>query len=318
MEWKFVELASGGKRWVPVLIAALLTLGWPAFGQTVAPCPDPGSCARLRVGSASGSPGSVVTVPVEFQQGPADSRPGGVDEIAAIAFTLDIGPNLRLADCAEGENGLPASVRRNPAISNFRVVVENYTCAGGRTHCLCPEGGATPDPFMNIVVYGPDPLPTPGPNPIEIPTLPAGPQELFTIDLRVGAGANGPQALHVYTETRDSTRPQYTAFLSIGDRIAVDQTCIPVSGQPPCQSANPVSQIVIEDGVVEVTGGACVGDCGGDGEVTIDELISMVNIALGTRPVTECSAGDENRDGEITIDEIIKGVNNALNGCRPS
>ncbi|MCX8073482.1 MAG: hypothetical protein N3C12_13700 [Candidatus Binatia bacterium] len=298
-----------------VLLLFLVAVGRDGWAQTVAPCPDPGSCARLTIGRANGSPGAVVTVPVEFQQGPPNSAPGGIDEIAAIAFTLSIGPNLQLADCSEGENGLPAAVRRNPAISNFRVVVENYTCAGGRTHCLCPTEGQTPDPFINIVVYGPDPLPTPGPNPVEIPTLPAGPQELFTIDLQVGAGASGPQPLHVYTETRDSVRPQYTAFLSIGDRLAVDQTCVPVSGQPPCQSANPVSQIVVEDGQVDVAGAACVGDCGADGEVTIDELINMVNIALGSRPVTDCNAGDENRDGEITIDEIIKAVNNALNGC---
>lgn len=316
MRRRHMRSARGRKWWVAVVLAGAICLEQAAFGQTVAPCPDPGACARLTVGSAVGNPGDVVTIPVEFQQGPADSTPGGIDEIAAIAFTLHVGPNLRLADCTQGENGLPAAVRRNPAISNFRVVVENYTCAGGRTHCLCPSDNGTPDPFINIVVYGPDPLPTPGPNPIEIPILPAGPQELFTIDLQVVAGASGPQPLHVYTETRDSTRPQYTAFLSIGDRLAVDQTCVPVSGQPPCQSANPVSQIVIEDGRVDIAGAACIGDCGGDGQVTIDELISMVNIALGSRPISDCTAGDENRDGEITIDEIIKAVNNALNGCQ--
>lgn len=316
-EWRLVKAAGEGQKkvWMVVMLGGFLLWNQAAVGQTVAPCPDPASCARLTVGRVSGSPGSVVSVPVEFQQGPVDSRPGGIDEIAAIAFTLQVGPNLQLADCSEGENGLPASVRRNPAISNFRVVVENYTCSGGRTHCLCPGGDGVPDPFINIVVYGPDPLPTPGPNPVEIPVLPAGPQELFTVDLRVGSGASGPQTLHVYTETRDSSRPQYTAFLSIGDRTAVDQTCIPVAGQPPCQSANPVSQIVIEDGVVEVAGAACTGDCGGDGAVTIEELIGMVNIALGSRPLSDCRAGDENGDGEITIDEIIKAVNNALTGC---
>jgi hypothetical protein len=59
----------------------------------------------------------------------------------------------------------------------------------------------------------------------------------------------------------------------------------------------------------------CVGDCNGDGEVTINELISMVNIALGTSDVSTCTAGDANGDGEITINEIVAAVNNALNGC---
>ncbi len=59
----------------------------------------------------------------------------------------------------------------------------------------------------------------------------------------------------------------------------------------------------------------CVGDCGGDGEVTIEELILMVNIALGSTPVQNCLAGDANGDGDITIDEIIQAVNRALGGC---
>ena len=62
-------------------------------------------------------------------------------------------------------------------------------------------------------------------------------------------------------------------------------------------------------------GTQCLGDCSGDGEVTIDELVTMVNIALGTVPPSDCSAGDSNSDGEITIDEIIQAVNRALAGC---
>jgi len=60
---------------------------------------------------------------------------------------------------------------------------------------------------------------------------------------------------------------------------------------------------------------SCVGNCNGDGEVTVNELITMVNIALGTANVTACTAGDANGDGAITINEIITGVNNGLNGC---
>jgi hypothetical protein len=60
-----------------------------------------------------------------------------------------------------------------------------------------------------------------------------------------------------------------------------------------------------------------VGDCSGDGEVTVNELIQMVNIALGTAQVSACTAGDASGDGEITVNEIIAGVNSALNGCPP-
>jgi len=59
----------------------------------------------------------------------------------------------------------------------------------------------------------------------------------------------------------------------------------------------------------------CVGNCDGGGDVTVNELIQMVNIALGNANVTACTAGDANGDGEIAINEIVAGVNNALNGC---
>ena len=60
---------------------------------------------------------------------------------------------------------------------------------------------------------------------------------------------------------------------------------------------------------------ACVGDCNGDGTVTVDELLAAVNIALGTSPVEQCVAFDANGDGAVTVNEILAGVNNALNGC---
>ena len=59
----------------------------------------------------------------------------------------------------------------------------------------------------------------------------------------------------------------------------------------------------------------CGGDCNGSGEVTVNELIAMVNIGLGIVPVSACDAGDVNRDGSVTIDEILGAVNHALRGC---
>ena len=59
----------------------------------------------------------------------------------------------------------------------------------------------------------------------------------------------------------------------------------------------------------------CVGDCNDDGSVTVDEILSMVNMALGDSPIAACQAGDANGDGHNTVDEILTAVNNALNGC---
>lgn len=74
-----------------------------------------------------------------------------------------------------------------------------------------------------------------------------------------------------------------------------------------------VSTQLFASGTVPPT--PCSGDCDGSGTVTVDELITMVNIALGNSPVSACAAGDANGDGQITITQIIAAVNNALNGC---
>jgi hypothetical protein len=60
---------------------------------------------------------------------------------------------------------------------------------------------------------------------------------------------------------------------------------------------------------------ACVGDCNDDYEASVDELVTMVNVALGNSTVSTCRFGDANGDGKITIDEILQAVTNALYGC---
>ena len=60
---------------------------------------------------------------------------------------------------------------------------------------------------------------------------------------------------------------------------------------------------------------ACVGDCNQGGGVTVDEILVMVNVALGNASVGDCRFGDASEDGLITVDEILGAVNNALGGC---
>jgi hypothetical protein len=59
----------------------------------------------------------------------------------------------------------------------------------------------------------------------------------------------------------------------------------------------------------------CVGDCNQDGEVTVDEVLSAIGVALGTAAVNRCTAVDTDRDGRVTVDEILTAMNYALNGC---
>lgn len=59
----------------------------------------------------------------------------------------------------------------------------------------------------------------------------------------------------------------------------------------------------------------CGGDCDGDGEVRINELVLGVNIALGLTSLDVCEAMDGNGGGDVTVDELVTAVRNALNGC---
>jgi len=58
----------------------------------------------------------------------------------------------------------------------------------------------------------------------------------------------------------------------------------------------------------------CVGDCNADGAVTITELITLVNIALGNVQPSACAHGVPSGT-DVTVAVIIQAVNNALNGC---
>jgi len=296
-------------------VVALLSVVAVAPSQSAQPaCPNPANCAQVSLGNASGDRGATVSVPFGFTQGPS----GPIGEIAAIAFSISLPAGstapLTLADCTPNGD-LPAAIQPDQALANFKLVVENAYCSPTRTHCLCPEAGSgTPaDNFINVVIYGPNPLPTPGPAPVIIPALPSG-ASLFTINFKISSLAGGAIPLHVLNQVSDNpgTKPPFTALLSVGDVNAVDQTC--GAATPPCSDPSAASQVVVTDGRVVVTNG-CTGSCDYSGAVTVDKILTMVNIALGNQVVSACWAGDATGDGLITVDEILAAVNNALNGC---
>jgi hypothetical protein len=276
--------------------------------QALQPC-EGQNCATITAGSGSAAPGGTVSIPIEFTQGPADGDTGkGIDEIAAIAFTLGIpgtgtGSPLTI-DCNDTNgDGLPDGISVSDAIaSRFRVVVENFTCTN-RNRCLCPTGEQqTRDNFINVAIYGPKDLPDQGP--VEIPVLPSGVLVTAALTLSVGT-PSGEIPLTVFLEATNPTKPQYGAFYSQGDQAAVDQTADRELDRSKVRAVN--GKVTVE--------AACVGDCDGDGFVKVEELIKGVNIALGNQPLTACPAFDRDKDGEVKVDELVRGVNNALTGC---
>jgi putative iron-regulated protein len=61
---------------------------------------------------------------------------------------------------------------------------------------------------------------------------------------------------------------------------------------------------------------SCVGDCDANGAVSIDEIISGVNLALGVDAVS-CAPLDTDVNSDIAINELIGAVSAALEGCAP-
>jgi YVTN family beta-propeller protein len=62
----------------------------------------------------------------------------------------------------------------------------------------------------------------------------------------------------------------------------------------------------------------CVGDCGQEREVTVDELLRGIRIALGEASLDDCPEFDADGDDQVTIDELMQAISNALNGCPPA
>jgi hypothetical protein len=280
-----------------------------------AQCPTPAtvsaacagaSCAQLAVSNASGSTSQAGAVSITFTPA-ADDGQGqrGPDDVAAIAFTLGIpgtGDTQGLVfDCVDGNLADGAVMAGAGIADNFTVVVENAQCSG-RNRCLCPDTTASQerDNFVNIAIYGPKTLPAQGP--VTIPEIPAG--ELVKLNLKAASGVTGPVTMHIFSAL-DANKPQFAANASIGDQSACDVSA----------GSDGKSTVTFTDGTFTVGIATCPGDCNGDGQVTINELITGVNIALGSTPVSNCPSFDVNHDGSVVINELISAVNAALNGC---
>ncbi|MGH7789325.1 MAG: hypothetical protein ACRERC_20815, partial [Candidatus Binatia bacterium] len=79
-------------------------------------------------------------------------------------------------------------------------------------------------------------------------------------------------------------------------------------------SASAAVEIVVVDDLSELPI-PCVGDCGGDGAVSVADLVTGVGVALGGRALAACPAFDPDGSGAVTVAELLAAVNAALRGC---
>ena len=92
-----------------------------------------------------------------------------------------------------------------------------------------------------------------------------------------------------------------------------DCFCIPAFTPTPTPTETPTPTSTAPP--TATVANSCVGDCGADGFVTVEEIVRAVNIGLGTTNVSTCPAADANHDGLVTVEEIVSAVTNALTGC---
>lgn len=76
-----------------------------------------------------------------------------------------------------------------------------------------------------------------------------------------------------------------------------------------------LAAVVFSDGQRAAAQILCVGDCGQNGDVRVNELIIGVNIALERAALSTCPSFDPNNSDSVEVNELVQGVNNALNGC---
>lgn len=138
----------------------------------------------------------------------------------------------------------------------------------------------------------------------------ASPSTTITLNLTTGSGT--------FVQPVAAGERYDPAVTTFAFAVVPPYTCSGVVVDPCTQESVGLTNGAIGQSRVTGTvsfGNSCVGDCSGNGDVTVSDLITMVNIALGNADVSTCAAGDQNGDGVIGVNEIIAAVNSALNGC---
>lgn len=124
-------------------------------------------------------------------------------------------------------------------------------------------------------------------------------------------GAFGTLAPHLHFEVR-----RYPLGGSPEDQraVGIDPYGWSGPGDDPIAN-NPQADVQLEPLWVDEEIPGVPGDCRGDGEVTIDEIVRSVAIALGELPVEACNNADADGNGAVTVDEILQAVVVALGGA---
>ena len=209
--------------------------------------------------------------------------------------------------------------------STTATVAPSHTATGAptatRTATRTPQSTATPTPPSTATSTPPSSLTsTPTPTGMASPTA--------TV-------ASSHTATGAPTATRTATRTPHLTATATSVSTATSTSATTATSTPPSSvtstpsraetpsptpsaTPTPTPTPTMPTGATStVAPPLCAGDCDGDSVVTIAELITMVNIALGSAQPSACAHGVPN-GAAVNIALIIQAVNNALNGCGAS
>jgi CSLREA domain-containing protein len=278
---------TGDLSIVPANLAPLGNYGGPT--QTHALCTGPGvPHPDCQAASAAIDAGDNAHCPAADQRGAP--RPYGS---ACDTGAFEAQPNFIPTPTVTPTNTATDTPTVTPTATNTATVTATPT--------KTPTNTATPTHTPTFT-----PTSTATLTPTFTPTATNAPTSTATNTPTVTATAS-----FTHTATATTTHTATLTFTPTGPRTSTP-TSTPSSTSTPTPTHTSTFSATFTP---TATSFPCVGDCDASGEVPVNELITMVNIALGNAPLSACTAGDADGSGDITINEIIAAVNNALDGC---
>jgi hypothetical protein len=217
--------------------------------------------------------------------------------------------------CFPGCEACNPSVGCEPA--NLGASCDDFDVCTPQSHCeavTLPVVGT-----RGFCVPGPPTITVPSATPSATPT--STPSPTHTVAPATATPTATPSATRTHTPTATVagvTTPTNTAVAPTSTRSATPTrtaTATVPSGATPTPTATGGTPPIDTPTPTATPSQQCHGDCDGDGQVSIDELIVAVEVALGLRPLDDCNSLDADASGTVEIDELVAAVSAAVNGC---
>ncbi len=195
------------------------------------------------------------------------------------------------------------TVTRTRSATASRTPTTSRTATRPRTMTATRTGTRSPQPTRTDTAPPSPMATTPAPSPSA--TALASSTPVATATASVAATPTGQPSASVAATATPSELPRTPPASATATSSPSAPAATPTSAATPRRSVT----------ATQSPAAACNGDCDGDDRVSIGELITAVNVALGNLAADQCPRVDVNGDGAVAINELILAVNRALRGC---